>query len=155
MRKDNEDLNEKIKAIDKAKDEEWLEKFRKYKEEMENKGKKEKQAWGGIPTVLLVGDDFQLPSIEPGAFTATDDEEMNKILEHTNNHIKRHFLQTWFLHFSGFKKYAPFESEHIFENGYIFEDWPEGCFEMASKKKAWIWGYLSDIESSLAIRIGL
>jgi len=42
IRKNNEDLNEKIKAIDKAKDEEWLEKFRKYKEEIENKGKKEK-----------------------------------------------------------------------------------------------------------------
>ena len=32
------------------------------------KGTKEKQSWGGLPIVIVVGDDHQLPSIDEGAF---------------------------------------------------------------------------------------
>ena len=32
------------------------------------KGTKSEQDWGGIPIIILVGDDFQLPSIDEGAF---------------------------------------------------------------------------------------
>ena len=28
----------------------------------------ESEDWGGIPVVVIFGDDYQLPSIEPGAF---------------------------------------------------------------------------------------
>jgi hypothetical protein len=33
-----------------------------------HKGANNGKEWGGIPIVILVGDDFQLPSIDPGAF---------------------------------------------------------------------------------------
>ena len=32
------------------------------------KGTKRNQSWGGLPIVILVGDDYQLPSIDQGAF---------------------------------------------------------------------------------------
>ncbi len=33
-----------------------------------HKGTNTNKEWGGIPIVILVGDDYQLPSIDPGAF---------------------------------------------------------------------------------------
>jgi hypothetical protein len=33
-----------------------------------HKGTNKDKEWGGIPIVILVGDDYQLPSIDPGAF---------------------------------------------------------------------------------------
>jgi hypothetical protein len=33
-----------------------------------HKGTNTTKEWGGIPLVILVGDDYQLPSIDPGAF---------------------------------------------------------------------------------------
>jgi hypothetical protein len=50
----------------------------------------ESEDWGGIPVVVIFGDDYQLPSIEPGAidcFTTSKNETIGK---KTNG--KRHFL---------------------------------------------------------------
>ena len=50
----------------------------------------ESEDWGGIPVVVIFGDDYQLPSIEPGAidcFTSSKNEVIGK---KTNG--KRHFL---------------------------------------------------------------
>jgi hypothetical protein len=35
-----------------------------------HRGANSGKAWGGIPIVILVGDDYQLPSVDPGAFYA-------------------------------------------------------------------------------------
>ena len=46
--------------------------------------------WGGIPVVVIFGDDYQLPSIEPGAidcFTTSKNEVIGK-----KSNGKRHFL---------------------------------------------------------------
>ena len=36
------------------------------------KGQHSDQSWGGIPIVIMVGDDFQLPSVDPGAIHVYD-----------------------------------------------------------------------------------
>ena len=52
-----------------------------YMQQCGHGGKKTDHPWGGIPLVILVGDDFQLPSIMPGAFYALHKGN----LKHTKN----------------------------------------------------------------------
>ena len=53
--------------------------------ECANLGTRQTDSWGGIPIVILVGDDYQLPSVEPGAFYSLDQEKRNKILSRMKN----------------------------------------------------------------------
>lgn len=43
-----------------------------YMQQCAHGGMNNKHPWGGIPIIILVGDDYQLPSIHPGAFYAQD-----------------------------------------------------------------------------------
>ena len=43
---------------------------KEYMQNWAHKGSNNSHAWGGIPVIILVGDDFQLPPIMPGAFYA-------------------------------------------------------------------------------------
>jgi hypothetical protein len=45
-----------------------------YMDRSAHEGQTEKD-WGGIPNVILVGDDYQLPLIGPGAFNAIGNKE--------------------------------------------------------------------------------
>jgi ATP-dependent exoDNAse (exonuclease V) alpha subunit len=46
--------------------------------------------WGGIPVVVIFGDDYQLPSIEPGAFDCFNCSNNESIGKKTNG--RRHFI---------------------------------------------------------------
>ena len=50
----------------------------------------ESEDWGGIPVVVIFGDDYQLPSIEPGAIDCFSTSKNETIGKKTNG--KRHFL---------------------------------------------------------------
>ena len=50
----------------------------------------ESEDWGGIPVVVIFGDDYQLPSIEPGAFDCFNSSKNESIGRKSNG--KRQFL---------------------------------------------------------------
>jgi PIF1-like helicase len=49
-----------------------------YMAECAHQGKNKNHPWGGIPIIILVGDDYQLPPILPGAFYAMNPTELPK-----------------------------------------------------------------------------
>jgi hypothetical protein len=50
-----------------------------YAQQSAHSGRNKKEAWGGIPIVILVGDDYQLPPIMPGAFYALSPETQRQM----------------------------------------------------------------------------
>lgn len=52
--------------------------------------------WGGIPVVLFVGDDFQLPSIKAGAFQCATEESSNRITRKYERPEERALIQHGF-----------------------------------------------------------
>ena len=66
-------------------------------------GTKKAHPWGGIPIVILVGDDFQLPPIHPGAFYVFDQNEAE-----TTNEMKEktHYMTSRARGFAEFKEFG-------------------------------------------------
>ena len=56
-------------------DAETLGLIQQYMNQYAHGGMKKDHPWGGIPIIIFVGDDFQLPSIMPGAFYALDEKQ--------------------------------------------------------------------------------
>ena len=53
-------------------------------------GRNKNKLWGGIPLVILVGDDFQLPSIDPGMLSVCDKYfKADKLVATGNTHFKK------------------------------------------------------------------
>jgi hypothetical protein len=40
------------------------------------RGQKQNKMWGGVPIVILVGDDYQLPSVETGCLSTNTDSKL-------------------------------------------------------------------------------
>ena len=65
--------------------------------------RKERTALGGIPIIILVGDDFQLPPINPGAFYVFDQKEAEISAE---MRMQTHYLTARAFGFREFKEIA-------------------------------------------------
>lgn len=52
-----------------------------YMQECAHKGANKSHPWGGIPIIILVGDDYQLPPITAGAFYALHPEQLEKSIK--------------------------------------------------------------------------
>jgi hypothetical protein len=74
-----------------------------YMQQCAHGGRKKAHPWGGIPIVILVGDDFQLPPIHPGAFYVFDQNEAE-----TSNEMKEktHYMTARSIGFAEFKKFG-------------------------------------------------
>lgn len=49
-----------------------------YMKQCAHSGQNKNHPWGGIPIIILVGDDYQLPPISPGAFYALNEDQLKK-----------------------------------------------------------------------------
>lgn len=67
-----------------------------YCRQFANNQRMKSKSWGGIPIVMLVGDDYQLPSVEPGALYAMPD---GRPASDKQNPIKQKFREVGFNEF--------------------------------------------------------
>ena len=84
--------------------------IKQYAQQSAHGGRNKKEAWGGIPIVILVGDDYQLPPIMPWAFYALcPDSAPNEKKKLTPAQLK--------LRAEGFSEFLEFGKKTLFLEG--------------------------------------
>ena len=84
-----------------------------YMQQYAHQGQKRNHPWGGIPIIILVGDDYQLPSIMPGAFYALSHKKKMEAHKASNSTAKPAFTFRTF----GFEEFLEIGKKVIYLEG--------------------------------------